>query len=330
MVTPFDRFGNPTTHATDSFAVNIGDETKPNPMPGNKYSGAVGVAGNTILRVFHVPTNTAIESAIFVVLPAAPSGPSSSHNVDFESVLSRKTVDVPLQLRVDPFDRYNNSLSTATGYAVSINGAARQNLTAPSFSYTYAIPAGYSDPLRLSFTLDGEDIANSPITIAVAPDMTIVIVGAVAGFMLLVALAAFCFEKKNTSKKRKLERIELEKELELSMDEKLMKDYTAKIQKQQAMFAYEIIDMGSDMVKPVYMAVTLQAGREWLLAACGMVALLAVAQAFIAIPVRRRVLKHLTGIIQGDVLHVYAEALHEKETGVKVSAGTLVRSLASD
>jgi len=61
-------------------------------------------------------------------------------------------------------------------------------------------------------------------------------------------------------------------------------------------------------------------GRDWLLVASSVVALLAVAQAYLTIPVRRRVLKHLNGIIEGDALHVYALALYGMETDVKVSA----------
>jgi hypothetical protein len=43
----------------------------------------------------------------------------SGHTDEFESF---KSADVELELRLDPFDGFANSISSATGYTVSING----------------------------------------------------------------------------------------------------------------------------------------------------------------------------------------------------------------
>jgi hypothetical protein len=135
------------------------------------------------------------------VLPAAPSAASSSHNIDFDEFESRKTADVELELRVEPLDRFKNSLPLATGYAVTIDDGDPTPLLPPSFSYTHKIPSGYSGALHLNFALDGTPIANSPVTINVAPDWSIVYVGVGSGALLFVGLFVFLVRRKLHKKK---------------------------------------------------------------------------------------------------------------------------------
>ncbi|GMI24990.1 hypothetical protein TeGR_g5492 [Tetraparma gracilis] len=115
------------------------------------------------------------------------------------------------------------------------------------------------------------------------------------------------------NKKRKVERVEREKELKLSMDEKLVKDYTTKMKKQKGYFLLEVGDVGTDLANPIEVALTLQPGREWFLALIIVVGILALVQAYISIPVRRKMLKHYEGIVNGDMLHIYAEAEYGKK-----------------
>ncbi|GMI41571.1 hypothetical protein TeGR_g1555, partial [Tetraparma gracilis] len=128
-----------------------------------------------------------------------------------------------------------------------------------------------------------------------------------------VLLAAYCWYLKQMKKKFKLERVERQKELKLSMDEKLVKDYTNKMKKQRVYYALEVGDVVSDLSKAIYLAATFTAGREWFLALVVAVGLLALVQAYISIPVRRKMLKHYEGIIEGDMLHIYAEAEYGKK-----------------
>jgi hypothetical protein len=97
---------------------------------------------------------------------------------------------------VDPFDRFNNTLPAASGYAVTINGGDPIPLLASSFSYKYAVPRSYSGNLQLSFTLNGAEIANSPVVVAVFPDWTIVYVGVASGVLLVLGLAAFVWYRR--------------------------------------------------------------------------------------------------------------------------------------
>jgi hypothetical protein len=71
--------------------------------------------------------------------------------------------------------------------------------------------------------------------------------------------------------------------------------------------------VGTDLANPIEVALTLQPGREWFLALIIVVGILALVQAYISIPVRRKMLKHYDGIVNGDMLHIYAEAEYGKK-----------------
>ncbi|GMI19981.1 hypothetical protein TeGR_g175 [Tetraparma gracilis] len=326
-VSTFDAFLNPTSHAGNTFKFALDDGrlsssvTRTDASASVDFSDIMTRAGSYKLEVTFDDKEVAGSPLYFEVLAAAPHALSSLHNIDFATLESRNTAKVPLELRVAPFDRFNNTLPTATGYAVSINDDAPTPLLPPSFSHTHQIPAGYSGSLRLSFTLDGVPIANSPVTISVSPDWTLAYVGAAMCVLLLVGLACFCWQRVQMKKQRKLERVERQNELKLSMDEKLVKDITTKVQKQNAYYTLEAGDVLSDIAKPVYVALTLKPGREWLLALVVVVGLLALVQAYISIPVRRKMLKHYRGIIEGDMLHIYAEAEYGKKKDGEQTVG---------
>jgi len=194
-IAPRDRLQNPTAHPADSFKVYLDDPSDATTLPGLTFSDAMTSAGSKKLNIIHdvdgVETEIAGSPFGFQVLAAAADAASSTHNVDFASFESRKAAATLLELRVDPFDQFNNTLTTATGYAVAINGGDPILLLPPSFSYTHTIPQGFSGSLLLSFTLDGTPIANSPVTIDVAPDWTIMYVGVGSSILLLLGLAAF-------------------------------------------------------------------------------------------------------------------------------------------
>ena len=81
-------------------------------------------------------------------------------------------------------------------------------------------------------------------------------------------------------------------------------------------FLLEVGDVGTDLANPIEVALTLQPGRGWFLALIIVVGILALVQAYISIPVRRKMLKHYQGIIDGDMLHIYAKAeFGKKEEG---------------
>ncbi|GMI28795.1 hypothetical protein TeGR_g1842 [Tetraparma gracilis] len=193
----YDIHNNPTEHAEDRFLFTFKGGQGMNVVRGvdgiAAFSKPVNVAGLHELTIVHVPTNIEVAGSpiSFDVLPAPPNAAKSTHNIDFDEFESRKSADLELELRVDPFDRFDNPLPTATGYNVTINGGDPQPLLPPSFSYTHIVPRDFSGSLLLSFTLDGEHIANSPVTVEIAPDWTLTYIGSVLGAALLVGTMAF-------------------------------------------------------------------------------------------------------------------------------------------
>ena len=155
LVVTADVHGNPTSHLEGEFELNvIGDSTE---------------AGPHTFTVTQTSTGSLVGSTQygFNVLPAAPDTASSTHNVaNGTELVSAK--DQVLELRVFPKDAFNNVVTVATGYFVSIDGETH-NLSAPDFNYTHRIKAGYEGEIELEFTLNDVDIKNSPVTIKVEP-----------------------------------------------------------------------------------------------------------------------------------------------------------------
>ena len=282
---------------------------------------------------------------VFFAAPSADTSTASAGNAT--SIVS--AVDTALPLQASLHDQYGNEVLNAPDVVVRVQGLdsvdpaaiVEHVLEGPRYSHTLTVPADAETTLVISFNLDGVQIGETA-EIAVAPPppvdntTTYIAVGCSLGAILLLGAAAFYQQQSQMNKKRKLERVEREKELKLSMDEKLVKAYTTKMQKQRVYFGLEVGDVASDLFKPIFLAATFKAGREWFLALVVAVGLLALVQAYISIPVRRKMLKHYQGIIEGDMLHIYAEAEYgKKEGGGKGKVGednlkVSVTSLGSD
>jgi len=59
------------------------------------------------------------------------------------------------------------------------------------FSRTHIIPKGFTGDLKVSFTLNGKEIANSPVTLTVQPDRTNIIAGIVVAALVLASVAFY-------------------------------------------------------------------------------------------------------------------------------------------
>jgi hypothetical protein len=151
LVFTFDEFENPTSHPEDYFNFTyVGEDasmtvSRDGASPDVKFSELMTSAGSYKLNVTFADTGDEIAGSPlnFDVLAGTADAASSTHNIVFDEFESRKSADVELELRVDPFDQFNNTLPTATGYAVSINGGKPISLVAPLFSYTYMVPQRY-------------------------------------------------------------------------------------------------------------------------------------------------------------------------------------------
>ena len=316
-----DVHGNPTEPNESEFELNvIGNSTE---------------AGPHTFTVTQTSTGSLVGSTQygFKVLPAAPDTASSTHNVaDGTELVSAK--DQLLELRVSPKDEFNNAITDATGYKVIIDGETHE-LFAPDFSFTHSVKAGHEGVIELGFTLDGVHIKNSPVKIKVeAPSNAlssgfIGVITAIIAVTLLVFFCTFGQMQRKLNSKRKVERIEREAELNLTVDEKLAKDFTGKIYKQKAFLVYEIVDGLGDIAKPFYYLAASSMARDqpWLLGLLFIVALSATFTSYYSIRTRKKVMSQMNGVVDGDLLHVYAEGVFsEEETGV-VGKDNLVMKL---
>jgi len=195
----YDEYNNLADHASDSFTAEVGGEV-------NEFSRSA----SGMYTMSHRFTQAGAENIKIPgvgqfgldVSPSAPDAPSSTHGIKAGTELVSEKEQL-LDLRVFPKDKFDNTITDATGYAVVINGGSDFPLTAPDFSIEAEI-GDFAGDVTLSFTLDGVDIKNSPITIAVVPPGTVLsnsAIGAiVAAFLILLLVGSFLFyrHKKNT------------------------------------------------------------------------------------------------------------------------------------
>jgi len=201
-ILPFDEFNNPTFFPDDSlrFSTFLDDEPAPtfifSPVPSDgsfALTAPITTAGSHTFRVEYDGQELDSSPFYFEVKPGAPSAPSSKHNIvdDDLNKESRNFHTVSLKLRVTPYDEYENLLTSANGYYVSIGDEDPILLRPPLFSRTHIIPKGFTGDLKVSFTLNGKEIANSPVTLTVQPDRTNIIAGIVVAALVLASVAFY-------------------------------------------------------------------------------------------------------------------------------------------
>ncbi|GMI38373.1 hypothetical protein TeGR_g13291, partial [Tetraparma gracilis] len=137
----------------------------------------------------------------------------STHNIGLKKQDVNSFKETSLDLTLTPMDRFENVVVDATDVTVSINGGEPIQLTSPLFTHSHVIPARYSGDLVVSFKLDGEDVANSPVTISVAPTDTLYVVGVVFSVLLILGLAWFYYYKQASQNKLVAEKNMLEEEV---------------------------------------------------------------------------------------------------------------------
>ena len=157
-----------------------------NPTEGTEFSFSC-CNGETMTKAgeYMVSVDPAIKGNPFRfdVKPAAPSASSSEHLV----ILKKRE----LELRVFPKDEYNNAISDAEGYAVSIDGGDDVELRAPDFNYTHAIEADFEGEIEFLFTLNSVPIKNSPVSVLVTPPAAVpwALIGAAIAAVVLLLLS---------------------------------------------------------------------------------------------------------------------------------------------
>jgi len=244
----FDSYNNPTTHPEDTFLCLLNGKPSGNVI--SFFSKTMTVAGSYRLAVMHTPTNTPVKNSpfFFQVSAGAPDAPSSTHNIAGDVELE-SSKDISQDLRVFPSDQYSNALASAAGYRVSIDGGDDIPLVAPAFNYWHIIEAGFEGDIVLSFTLDGEEIKDSPVIIKVTPPSETpwsLIAGAVAGVCVLLVVILCVYRKYAAN------RIVRPDEPTVSVSEKLKEILSVKIRNQNVFLTIELVDVVSDLVNGVF------------------------------------------------------------------------------
>jgi len=126
--------------------------------------------------------------------------------LEFDKVDTTEEVD--LLLKVFPADRYNNLLSSATGYTVTMKLGSNEetfDLKAPSFSHIFPIEKSFEGKFVVSFMYNGDHVNNSPMTITgsssvvdswTTKDIILVIMAAGAGVFLMLSLIYYLKQRK--------------------------------------------------------------------------------------------------------------------------------------
>ena len=193
-LSPFDSFSNPTTHPDDEFEAYF-DERMRFPLTRSNngkftFSSPMTTASSYKLHVLHNNTGAKVAYSPFNfdVKPGAPDNAASTHI----TTLGSKT----LYMRVLARDAFNNTITDAKAFTVSIDGADPIPLVAPDFSDTYILPASSEGTILVSYKLNGSDIADSPAEIHIPSTLfsatpTGRIVFGCAFGALVIALTAF-------------------------------------------------------------------------------------------------------------------------------------------
>ncbi|GMI34345.1 hypothetical protein TeGR_g3155, partial [Tetraparma gracilis] len=247
VVIPFDEFENPTAHAGDAFASRVelgsGRENVNNRhvlSQGHSFSELQTITGKYKLYLYYAGTQEQVaDSPVdFVVLPAAADAASSSHNI--KTAMSIDSVmENTLELTAKPRDRYNNSIPAAEGYSVSVSGGPPQNLYPPDFSYKHSIPFMSNTDIRLNFTLNGVEIADSPIVVSVTPTTAIYVGGMSAVILVFMVISAW------TTYTRIIKAgFDTSAEKIVSVDQKLRKILNTKMRMQNVYMGIELTTRG--------------------------------------------------------------------------------------
>ncbi|GMI29339.1 hypothetical protein TeGR_g10913 [Tetraparma gracilis] len=202
-VSASDSYSNPTDDPADDFKAMLDSSDTPSAMSERTFSEVMTTAGSKALKILLDETEISNSPATFQVLPDVPDASTSTHNVGFTTFDS--ATDATIELRAAPLDRFNNTVSDATGFAVTINDEPPTPLPPPAYASSYEIPAGSTETLTLSFTYNGEEIANSPVTVEIAPvspfsteTMYIVIVSLIGGVGVVFAFFT-TFQKRSSN-----------------------------------------------------------------------------------------------------------------------------------
>jgi hypothetical protein len=188
-VSTFDSYANPTIETGVTFTLEGEAPVSDHGAGFYSFWKRMTATGSYKVHAVLSDSNETVAGSPFnfEVLPAEADADASTHNIDAsEAVDSSATTS--LKLIVSPFDRFNNSVLDARGFAVRVNGGEPELLQPPAYSFLLPIATGSFDDIHLNFTLNGEEIANSPVTLSVTAHSLIYLFGFLSVALVLVVL----------------------------------------------------------------------------------------------------------------------------------------------
>ena len=226
-IAAMDAFGNPTEGVEFEFSCCVGE--------------AMTQAGE-----YKVSVTPAIKGSPFHfnILSATADAALSSHNIKADQVYDN--TETALELRAFPSDKFGNVVTIAEGYGVRVDGGGEIALQAPLYLHKHEIESGWVGEIELSFTLDGEDIQNSPVTVRFVSDAVTATDLALLAGLLVAAIGITVIVVKFSNKN-----IEFEDEKALTSDEQLKTECNTIIQGQQGWLCFELVDAFSDIANGV-------------------------------------------------------------------------------
>jgi hypothetical protein len=125
---------------------------------------------------------------------------------------------------------------------VSVSGGPPQNFYPPDFSYKHSIPFMSNTDIRLNFTLNGVEIADSPIVVSVTPTTAIYVGGMSAVILVFMVISAW------TTYTRIIKAgFDTSAEKIVSVDQKLRKILNTKMRLQNVYMGIEVSTLPHDL-----------------------------------------------------------------------------------
>jgi hypothetical protein len=250
-VTTFDSFRNPTVDAADSFTFALDDlpavtVSRVGAASSVTYRTNVVVAGDHKVRVALSSTGEEVRGSPFNfnVKASVAHAAASTYDIEPGETIDSSTAPA-MVLSVEPMDFYENSATGAVGYKVSMNGADPEELLPPDYSWTYPIPLLSSADVHLNITLNGEEIANSPVVVSVKPTTAIYVGGMSAALLFFMAVSAWTTYRKISSKG-----FDTKAEKAVSVDQKLRKILNMKMWLQNVYMGIEVSTLTQALAAP--------------------------------------------------------------------------------
>ena len=214
-VLPFDEHLNPSPSTRDSFEAYFDDDESAVPLTGYLLELPLTRSGTHTFKILATASGgggdygdeVSAAQFAFQIDPSAPSVPVCRHSLEGITTFDPST-GAKLTLQAFLFDEFNNSIVDSTDFIIVIDGdlSNEVRLEPPQYRHELAFAEDETRKIMIGFLSDAhglEHLPNSPITIQVSPDsstaetLTVEVQAAIGASVVLIALVAYLFIKRN-------------------------------------------------------------------------------------------------------------------------------------